>query len=297
MYGRQSYKVGDKHRFWGGLNVEAVGGGPGLVQTLFERAAEAGHRGALRDGRAPAAPGRRGARDRGATRSAGRLRARSPARAVVIACGRLRGEPGVAHALPRAGLGPREGARHPAQHRRGHPHGARDRRAGLRPLVVLPRGGLGPQRAALRRPARRRHVPEALVPARAHRQRPRRALRGRGRGLPQLHLCQVRPRDPAPAAARRVPDLRPEDGRACCATSTASARSPRPRRTPSRSWPRSSTSTRRGSRRTVRDFNAAVRPGAFNPAVLDGKRHARASRRRSPTGRCRSTRRPTWASR
>jgi tricarballylate dehydrogenase len=38
MYGRQSYHVGRLHRFWGGLNVEAVGGGPGLVQALFDRA-------------------------------------------------------------------------------------------------------------------------------------------------------------------------------------------------------------------------------------------------------------------
>jgi tricarballylate dehydrogenase len=29
MFSRQSYKVGDRHHFWGGLNVEAVGGGPG----------------------------------------------------------------------------------------------------------------------------------------------------------------------------------------------------------------------------------------------------------------------------
>jgi tricarballylate dehydrogenase len=42
MFGRQSYKVGDRHRFWGGLNVEAVGGGPGLVQALYDRAAALG---------------------------------------------------------------------------------------------------------------------------------------------------------------------------------------------------------------------------------------------------------------
>jgi tricarballylate dehydrogenase len=42
MHGRQSYMVGGKHRFWGGLNVEAVGGGPGLVQMLLERAEVAG---------------------------------------------------------------------------------------------------------------------------------------------------------------------------------------------------------------------------------------------------------------
>jgi tricarballylate dehydrogenase len=39
MFGRQSYRVGGTHRFWGGLNVEAVGGGPGLVQALYDRAA------------------------------------------------------------------------------------------------------------------------------------------------------------------------------------------------------------------------------------------------------------------
>jgi len=42
MFGRQSYKVGGTHRFWGGLAVEAVGGGPGLVQALYDRAAALG---------------------------------------------------------------------------------------------------------------------------------------------------------------------------------------------------------------------------------------------------------------
>src|SRR4029453_16125972 len=42
MHGRQSYKVGGKHRFWGGLNVEAVGGGPGLVQIPPDPAEAAG---------------------------------------------------------------------------------------------------------------------------------------------------------------------------------------------------------------------------------------------------------------
>ncbi|HEX2171085.1 MAG TPA: FAD-dependent tricarballylate dehydrogenase TcuA, partial [Dehalococcoidia bacterium] len=36
MFGRQSFKVGDKYRFWGGLLVEAVGGGKGLIDRLFE---------------------------------------------------------------------------------------------------------------------------------------------------------------------------------------------------------------------------------------------------------------------
>jgi tricarballylate dehydrogenase len=42
IFGRQSYKVGDRHQFWGGLSVEAVGGGPGLVQALYERAEKVG---------------------------------------------------------------------------------------------------------------------------------------------------------------------------------------------------------------------------------------------------------------
>ncbi len=42
MLARQSYKVGGRHRFWGGLSVEAVGGGPGLVQALYDRAAALG---------------------------------------------------------------------------------------------------------------------------------------------------------------------------------------------------------------------------------------------------------------
>ncbi len=37
-YGRQAFKVGDKTRFWGGLTVEAVGGGPGLVAAEHEAA-------------------------------------------------------------------------------------------------------------------------------------------------------------------------------------------------------------------------------------------------------------------
>ena len=34
MHGRQSFKVGDTVRFWGGLTLEAWGGGPGLIDSL-----------------------------------------------------------------------------------------------------------------------------------------------------------------------------------------------------------------------------------------------------------------------
>lgn len=33
IYGRQAYKIDGKFKFWGGLTVEAWGGGPGLVEA------------------------------------------------------------------------------------------------------------------------------------------------------------------------------------------------------------------------------------------------------------------------
>ena len=42
MYGRQAFKTEGKFRFWGGLSVEARGGGPGLVDMETEIAKQAG---------------------------------------------------------------------------------------------------------------------------------------------------------------------------------------------------------------------------------------------------------------
>jgi tricarballylate dehydrogenase len=42
MFGRQSYKVDGKHHFYGGVNIEAVGGGYGLVESLIKRAEKRG---------------------------------------------------------------------------------------------------------------------------------------------------------------------------------------------------------------------------------------------------------------
>jgi tricarballylate dehydrogenase len=42
IWGRQAFKVEGRFRFWGGLTVEAWGGGPGLVEALFAAAAKAG---------------------------------------------------------------------------------------------------------------------------------------------------------------------------------------------------------------------------------------------------------------
>jgi tricarballylate dehydrogenase len=42
VFNRQSFRIGNRHHFWGGLHVEAVGGGAGLVDALFGRAAKVG---------------------------------------------------------------------------------------------------------------------------------------------------------------------------------------------------------------------------------------------------------------
>jgi tricarballylate dehydrogenase len=42
IYGRQAFKVDGKFKFWGGLTVESVGGGPGLVNMLTEAASKRG---------------------------------------------------------------------------------------------------------------------------------------------------------------------------------------------------------------------------------------------------------------
>jgi tricarballylate dehydrogenase len=42
IYGRQAFKIGGRFKFWGGLTVESVGGGPGLVAMLTEAAGKRG---------------------------------------------------------------------------------------------------------------------------------------------------------------------------------------------------------------------------------------------------------------
>src|SRR5688572_30139575 len=41
-WGRQAFNIGGKFKFWGGLTVEAVGGGPGLVESLTSAAKKNG---------------------------------------------------------------------------------------------------------------------------------------------------------------------------------------------------------------------------------------------------------------
>ena len=52
IYGRQAFKIDGKFKFWGGLTVEAVGGGPGLVAMLTDAARKHGIEIRYRDARA-----------------------------------------------------------------------------------------------------------------------------------------------------------------------------------------------------------------------------------------------------
>ncbi|MGH8014183.1 MAG: FAD-dependent tricarballylate dehydrogenase TcuA, partial [Candidatus Binataceae bacterium] len=42
IYGRQAFKIGGKFKFWGGLTIEAWGGGPGLIDAEYNLAARSG---------------------------------------------------------------------------------------------------------------------------------------------------------------------------------------------------------------------------------------------------------------
>ena len=85
IWGRQAYKVEGRFKFWGGLTVEAWGGGPGLIDTLYRLARAKGV--AIEFGAAVTDlladdDGVRGVRVRRAGRS-GEI----AAKAVVLACG------------------------------------------------------------------------------------------------------------------------------------------------------------------------------------------------------------------
>jgi tricarballylate dehydrogenase len=91
MFSRQSYKVGDRHHFWGGMAVEAVGGGPGLVQSLYERAEKVGIDVRYGEGARHLVVDRNGAVTGVVTRSPGRREI--GCRAVVLASGGFEANP------------------------------------------------------------------------------------------------------------------------------------------------------------------------------------------------------------
>ncbi len=81
MYGRQSFETDGRVRFWGGLTVEAWGGGPGLVDSLTDIAGRGGVD--IRYGSRAVALELQGGRVRGVRTADATI----PADAVVLACG------------------------------------------------------------------------------------------------------------------------------------------------------------------------------------------------------------------
>ena len=146
-YGRQAFKVDGRFRFWGGLAVEAWGGGQGLVE---------GEHKACRRRRAWTCTTRRRRSgllvdDDGAVRGVrarheGRTLRRA-GRAVVLAAGGFESnaEWRARYLGPNWDLAKVRGTRFNTGRR--DPHGARGRGAAPRPLVGLPRRGLGPELA------------------------------------------------------------------------------------------------------------------------------------------------------
>ena len=225
IYGRQAFKIDGKFKFWGGLTVESVGGGPGLVAMLTESAKKRGieiryaTRGLdlLFDGNR--VEGVR-VRQNGEVRE---LRAKS----VVLACGGFEANPEwrTRYLGPGWDLAKVRGTRFNTGDgiRMAIDIGA----SAARQLVGLPRRAMGNERAGVRRSRGRRPVPEALLSVLHPGQRHRQALRRRGRRLPQLHLCEIRPRGAGAAGPVRLADLRPEGEAPAARRIQASARSPR----------------------------------------------------------------------
>ena len=164
IWGRQAYKIDGKFKFWGGLTVEAWGGGPGPGRSL-----DAGLRARTTSQVAYGARALSLIADDDGVKG---VRVKHGGKTVEVQAksrgARLRRLPGQcrdAHALSRPAVGARQGARHAIQHRRRHQDGARHRRHADRQLVRLPRGRLGPQRAGVRRSRGRRQFPEAFLSA------------------------------------------------------------------------------------------------------------------------------------
>ena len=154
IWGRQAYKIDGKFKFWGGLTVEAWGGGPGLVDQLTKIA---------RKNNITIAYGARAlsliADDDGI--KGVRIKhdghtVEVKAKCVVLAAGGFQANAEMRTRYLGTALGARQDPRHTLQHRRRHQDGARHRRHADRQLVGRPRRRLGPQRAGIRRSRSRR---------------------------------------------------------------------------------------------------------------------------------------------
>ena len=211
MTGRQANEVDGVLVFYGGLTVEAVGAGKGLSDQEFAAAERIGVE--VRYGAKVTGLLRTGVQVSGVRVWTDHGEEEVAADAVVLAAGgfEANAEMRTRYLGPGWDLAKVRGSR----------FNTGDAIRAALELGAQPFGhwsgahavAWGPQRPADRQPRRRRPLPEALLPLRHHRQSRRPAIRRRGRRRAQLHLRQVRPRNPQAARPRRLPDLRSADRR------------------------------------------------------------------------------------
>ena len=176
MFKRQSYMVNGIQHFFGGMAVEAVGGGWGLVDFLFKSAERNGIPVRYNTGLRKLIQNRKG-EITGVTVFGPDGYEDISAKAVVLACGGFEADPEmrVRYYGPGWELARVRGTRHNTGDgiKAALEIGAR----GVRRLVNVSCRAVGPQRAAVRRSRGARQLPEALLSDRHHGQRRRRALR------------------------------------------------------------------------------------------------------------------------
>ena len=226
IYGRQAFKIDGKFKFWGGLTVEAVGGGPGLVKMLTEAAKKRGieiryrtRALSLIHSTAIASNGVRIRHDGQESEIRGK--------SVILACGGFEANPEwrTRYLGPGWDLAKVRGTRF-------------NTGDGIRMALEIgasPCGNWSGCHAVqweLNAPefgdlAVGDQFQKHCYPFGDADQRQRQALRRRGRRLPQLHLCEIRPRGAGAARPVRLAGVRRTRSSICSATSTASARSPR----------------------------------------------------------------------
>jgi tricarballylate dehydrogenase len=91
IYGRQAYEIDGRFQFWGGLTVEAVGGGPGLIESLTKAVEAAG--GTIRYGVRATGLERSGSQITGVRTSTADGESTIAAGAVVLASGGFQSSP------------------------------------------------------------------------------------------------------------------------------------------------------------------------------------------------------------
>ena len=226
MYGRQSFQVDGKHHFYGGVNIEAVGGGAGLVEFLLKRCGEARRRDPLWHRRGQAAAEPTTGRVTGVTRpQPGTATRTSRAKAVVLACGGFESNPEmrVRYLGPGWDLCRVRGTRHNMGE--GILAALRDRRASRSATgrAATPASGTSPRRpmatAGCSTTSRSTPIRSASWSTSTASASSTRA--SDYRNLTYAKFGNAIMGQPQP---RRDPDLRPADRAPCCATSTASRR-------------------------------------------------------------------------